>query len=179
MHTSEPELKAWMVSGLGGDAAAHACLLRALIPLLRRFFRRRMPGQGAAIEDLIQETLIAVHTRRATYDPRRPITGWLFAIARYKMIDQFRASRRYCSIEGLEDMLVTDGFAEASDAATDIDRLLDDLSPKQAAVIRATRLEGLSVAETATRERIGESDVKISVHRGLRLLATRVKDSLR
>jgi DNA-directed RNA polymerase specialized sigma24 family protein len=46
-------------------------------------------------------------------------------------------------------------------------------------VIRATRLEGLSVAETATRERIGESDVKISVHRGLRLLATRVKDSLR
>jgi DNA-directed RNA polymerase specialized sigma24 family protein len=162
MHTSEPELKAWMVSGLGGDAAAHACLLRALIPLLRGFFRRRMPGQGAAIEDLIQETLIAVHTRRATYDPRRPITGWLFAIARYKMIDQFRASRRYCSIEGLEDMLVT-----------------DDLSLKQAAVIRATRLEGLSVAETATRERIGESDVKISVHRGLRLLATRVKDSLR
>ena len=179
MQASEHQLRMWMVSGLGGDADAHTTLLRVLMPVLRQFFRRRMPGQGDVIEDLVQETLIAVHTRRATYDPARPFTGWLFAIARYKMIDQLRANGRFCTIEGMEEILVSEGFGEASDASTDVDRLLGSLSPKQEAMIRATRIEGLSVAEAAAREHIGESDVKISVHRGLRLLAERVKDSLR
>ena len=123
--------------------------------------------------------LIAVHTRRATYDPARPFTGWLYAIARYKMIDQFRRRGRLCSIEGLEDILVAEGFETASNARSDIDRLLEGIPAKQAAVIRATRIEGLSTTEAAARERISESDVKVSVHRGLKALAARVKDSLR
>lgn len=168
-----------MIRGLGGDSAAHACLLRAVLPLLRGFYRRRMAGAEADIEDLIQEVLIAVHTRRATYDPARPLTGWLYAIARYKMIDQFRQRGRLCPIEGLEDILVAEGFEAASNARSDIDRLLDGIPAKQAAAIRATRIEGLSTAEAAARERISESDVKVSVHRGLKALASRVKDSLR
>ena len=178
MITSEDQLKAWMIGGLGGDATDHGRLLRALLPLLRRYYRRRMPGQDDAIEDLVQETLIAVHTRRATYDAARPFTAWLHAIARYKMIDAFRRTGRTVPIEGLEELLVTDGFEDASNAEADLDRLLAGLSPKQAAAIRATRIEGLSTAEAAERQNIGESDVKISVHRGLKLLAARVKDSL-
>ena len=178
MITSEDQLRMWMVGGLGGDSAAHGRLLRALLPLLRRYYRRRMPGQDDAIEDLVQETLIAVHTRRATYDPARPFTAWLHAIARYKMIDAFRRTGRTVPIEGMEDQLVTEGFEDASNAEADLDRLLTGLSPKQAAAIRATRLEGLSTAEAAARQQIGESDVKISVHRGLKALAARVKDSL-
>lgn len=178
MITTEDQLKAWMVAGLGGSAADHARLLRALLPLLRRYYRRRMPGQDDAIEDLVQETLIAVHTRRATYDPARPFTAWLHAIARYKMIDAFRRTGRTVPIEGLEDQLSTDGFEDAINAEADLEKLLASLSPKQAAAIRATRIEGLSTAEAAERQNIGESDVKISVHRGLKALAARVKDSL-
>ena len=177
MLANEQQLKAWMIAGLGGDAVAHASLLRALLPILRTFFRRRM-GQQDDIEDLIQEVLIAVHTRRVTYDTARPFTAWLFAIARYKMIDLFRQSGRTCTIEGLEDLLVTEGFEDVSNAETDVTRLLAGLSPKQAEMIRATRLEGLSTAEAAARANIGESDVKISVHRGLKALAARVKDTL-
>lgn len=178
MITSEDQLKAWMVGGLGGDSAAHGRLLSALLPLLRRYYRRRMPGQDDAIEDLVQETLIAVHTRRVTYDPARPLTAWVHAIARYKMIDVFRRTGRTVPIEGLENLLVTEGFEDASNAEADLDRLLEGISPKQAAAIRATRIEGLTIAEAAQRQNIGESDVKISVHRGLKLLAARVKDSL-
>ena len=178
MITSEDQLRAWMIGGLSGDSAAHGRLLRALLPLLRRYYRRRMQGQDDAIEDLVQETLIAVHTRRATYDAARPLTAWVHAIARYKMIDAFRRAGRTVTIEGLEDLLVSEGFEDASNAEADLDRLLAGLSRKQAAAIRATRIEGLSTAEAAERQNIGESDVKISVHRGLKLLAARVRDSL-
>jgi RNA polymerase sigma-70 factor (ECF subfamily) len=105
MRPSEDALKQWMLMGLAGDGAAHAQLLRALAPILRGFYRRRMGGQDDDIEDLLQETLIAVHTRRASYDVSRPFTSWLFAVARYKMIDHFRRGGRTCSIEGLEEIL--------------------------------------------------------------------------
>ena len=116
MITSEDQLRAWMIGGLSGDSAAHGRLLRALLPLLRRYYRRRMQGHDDAIEDLVQETLIAVHTRRATYDAARPLTAWVHAIARYKMIDAFRRAGRTVTIEGLEDLLVSEGFEDASNA---------------------------------------------------------------
>lgn len=177
MQPGEEALKQWMVMGLAGDGAAHGQLLRALVPILRGFYRRRM-GAQEEIEDLLQETLIAVHTRRATYDVARPFTSWLFAVARYKMIDHFRQGGRTCAIEGLEDILAAEGFAEASDAAADVERLLETIPPKQAAAIRATRIDGLSTAEAASHLNLGESDIKVSVHRGLKALAQRVKDSL-
>ncbi len=175
MRYGEEELRGWMIGGLDGFSADHAALLRALVPLLGGFYRRHVRGNDADIEDLVQETLIAVHTRRATYDRDRPFTAWLFAIARYKMIDHFRRHRRLVPIEGLEDELACAGFGEASDARMDVAALLGSLPPKQAAAIRATRIEGLSVAEAAAARGIGESDVKVSVHRGLKALMARVQ----
>ena len=178
MRASEAQLKAWMIGGLDGDAAAQTRLLRAIVPILTAFYRRRMNDNQGDIDDLIQETLIAVHTRRATYDRDRVFSGWLFAIARYKMIDHFRKNGRTCSIEGLEDILVAEGFEDTSNAEMDINRLLDELPAKQSAAIRATRIEGLSTTEAAERQNIGESDIKISVHRGLKALAARIKDTI-
>lgn len=175
MLVSEEQLRRCMVGGLDGDAAAHAALLSALVPILRAFFRRRAGSVGNDVEDLVQETLIAVHERRATFDRNRTFTAWLFAIARYKMIDHFRRRRRECHVEDLDEMLLTEGFEDASTARMDVQRLLDGLPAKQATAIRGTRIDGLSVAETATRAGIGESDVKVSVHRGLKALAARIR----
>jgi len=171
---SERELKELMVDGLDGNAAAHAALLSALVPLLRSYFRRRAHGAGDDIEDLVQETLIAVHARRATYDRSRMFSAWLFAIARYKLIDHFRRRQRECPVEDLEELLIEEGI-EASTAEWDVERLLDSLPTKQANAIRGTHVEGLSVAEAASRAGIGESDVKVSVHRGLKALAARIR----
>ncbi len=177
MRADEVQLRAWMVGGLNGIAADHACLLRALVPLLNAFYRRRMSGED--IEDLVQETLIAIHTRRSTYDRDRAFTAWLFAIARYKMIDHFRRNRREVSIEGLEDILVIEGFETSSNARMDVDDLLGTLPPKQARMIRATHLDGHSIAETAAAAGYGESDVKVSVHRGLKALSARIRGNAR
>ena len=97
------------------------------------------------------------------------------AIARYKLIDRFRRSGRTTPIDDLPELADEFAFAEASDARSDVDRLLDGIPEKQAAVLRATRIEGLSTAEAAERLGIGESDVKVSAHRGLKALAARVK----
>ena len=165
MRADEDQLRAWMTGGLDGIAADHARLLRALVPILGAFYRRRMAGSDA-IEDLVQETLIAVHTRRATYDRDRAFTAWLFAIARYKMIDHFRRRRQHVPIEGLENILTVEGFEGPSGARLDVDDLLATLPAKQARMIRSTHLDGYSVAETAAASGYGQSDVKVSVHRG-------------
>lgn len=174
-QTREGQLKSWMVRGLEGDAAAQNRLLCALAPLLRAFFARRLPGAGDDVEDLVQDTLIAIHTRRATYDPSRPFGPWAYAVARYKLIDHFRRHRQSVSFEDLEGVLVAEGGQDAAGAQHDVDALLDTLSPKQAEAIRNVKIAGLSVAEAAKAQGIGESDVKISVHRGLKALAARIR----
>lgn len=175
MRASEEQLRVWMIGGLNGDAEAHTALLRALVPMLRSFFGRRLRGAEADIEDLVQETLMAIHTRRATYDPTRPFAAWAYAVARYKMIDQFRRTRRTVPIEGLEEILIAEGFEDACAARMDINRLLGGLSDKQARAIRATKIDGLSTAEAARAAGYSEVDVKVSVHRGLKTLAARLK----
>ena len=174
MRPTEDDLKAWMIAGLDGDAAAHAALLGALVPILRRYYGRRSRAGEHDIEDLVQETLIAVHIRRPSFDRDRPFTAWLFAIARYKLVDQFRRTRLTCPVEEIDDILVAEGFETQSHARMDVDRLLAALPAKQADAIRRTRLDGLSVTEAAAASGRGESDIKVSVHRGLKALAHRL-----
>ncbi|WP_404478712.1 sigma-70 family RNA polymerase sigma factor [Novosphingobium sp. BL-52-GroH] len=179
MQANEDVLRSLMIDGLDGDAAAHAALLRLLVPVLRGFYRRRLRGADDDVEDLVQETLIAVHTRRASYDRDRAFTAWMYAVARYKMVDHFRRAGRFTAIDGLKETLVAQDFEAEAIARLDIDELLTDLPPKQARMIRATRIEGLSVAEAAEAGQLSESDVKVSVHRGLKALIARVQGGSR
>ena len=85
-----------MIAGLGGDAGAHKSLLERPNGHLRPFFGGRLPCIGRAAaepEDLVQETLIAIHTRRNTYDPSQPLSPWVYAIARYKFLDHPRRTK--------------------------------------------------------------------------------------
>ena len=174
MRGREDQLRTWMLAGLDGDQRCQAALLRASRPILAGFFGRRLGGNSAEVEDLVQEVLIVVHERRASYDRSRPFTPWLFAIARHKLIDHFRRSRRFEPIGHLEEILADEGFESSCDARIDVAVLLDTLPPKQARAIRDTRLLELSVAEAATSAGIGESDVKVSVHRGIKALHARI-----
>lgn len=178
MATSEADLKALMIGSLDGDAAAHGLLLRALVPLLHSFYRRRL-ALAEDVEDFVQDTLIIVHTRRQTYDRDRPFTAWLYAIARYRVIDHYRRRRQTVAIEDVESILMVEGFEDAANARIDVDSLLTTLPPKQARAIRDTHVEGKSVSEAAAAAGIGESDVKVSVHRGLKALGARIRGSSR
>src|SRR5450756_2355467 len=96
MTTNEIELRALMTASLGGDAVAHRNLLNRLSCHLRAYYQGRFARIGRSAteaEDLVQEALMAIHTRRHTYDPAELLTPWVHAIARYKLIDYLRRTR--------------------------------------------------------------------------------------
>src|SRR5580704_3255032 len=115
-----------MLASLAGDAAAYRALLKALGTHLRAFFARRLGGVDA--EDLVQETLLAMHTRRATYDTSQPLTAWVYAIARYKLIDYFRRMklRRTLPIENAENVLAANN-TDAAIIQRDVEQALASL----------------------------------------------------
>lgn len=164
-----------MLSALDGDSAAYSTLLKRLTPHLRAYFARRLARKAEA-EDLVQETLIAIHTRRMSFDTTQPFTAWLHAIARYKLIDHFRRSglRRTLPLE--EAASVTDGAdREALDAARDVEQLLAKLPEAKRALVRDVKLDGLSAAEAGAKTGQSESAVKVSIHRSLKALAKMIR----
>ncbi len=171
MRSAEVELRALMLAALAGDGKAYHQLLRELAPILRSYFRRRLSNAEQDIEDLVQETLISIHSRRETYDRARPFTAWAFAVARHKLIDLLRRGYGAISFEGLEEVLSGGEFESAAIARMDLKALLAQLPAKQARAILDTKIEGLSVLEAASIRGISAADVKVSVHRGLKQLA--------
>lgn len=165
-----------MLKALAGDRAAYGALLAEMAVLLKRFFERRLNDASEA-EDLVQETLLAIHTRRATYDPGRPFTAWTYAIARYKLIDHLRR-RRARPTAPLDDnihALFAPDDHEAAMASADLERLMQVLPEAQGQAIRDVKLMGLTSAEAAARSGVNEGVVKVRVHRGLKALAARVR----
>lgn len=176
----EQRLRELMLVGLSGDGAAYALFLRELAALLRSFLRKRLSSMPDDVEDLVQEVLIAVHNQRHTYDSAQPVTAWAHAIAKYKLIDFFRRNSRrgeHVDIDDVEDFLATSDH-DAHDAKRDVTALLAELPPKQRAAIEWVKIEGLSIAEASKRTGQSESLVKVNIHRGLKALAARMRESL-
>jgi len=174
--STESELRALMLASSDADAAAYRTLLERLGAQLRAYFKghlNRVNRGDVEAEDLVQEALLAIHTRRHTYDPSLLFTPWVYAIARYKFIDYLRrtkVSAKDIPMEETGELTARDdhGLVESS---LDLDRLLTGLSPKVKQIIQYVKLDGLSVSEAATRCGMSESAVKVSVHRGLKSLA--------
>jgi RNA polymerase sigma-70 factor (ECF subfamily) len=169
MMAEEETLAELMRLAQGGDRQAYTALLTESQRWLERFFNRRCaPGNR---DDLVQEVLIAVHNKRATYDPARPYLPWLAAIARYRWVDHLRSVYRKAEQE-LTDGDVPAGSEEgAMLARLSLDRMLAQLPELQARVIAWVKIEGLSIREAAARSGQSESAVKVSIHRGLKKLS--------
>ena len=148
MTSDEATLARLMCAAQAGDALAYRQLLGMAAPLLMRWFRRKVAP--ADLDDLVQETLLAVHQRRASWDPARPFLPWLAAIARYRWVDRLRRARVRDTDALFDDIAVESGEA-ALIGRLGCDRLLALLPSAQAAAIRAVKIEGLSVIEAAAR----------------------------
>lgn len=177
LQAREDLLRSQLLRGLEGDAVAYQAFLKDLSQHLRAFFKRRMQSLPDDIEDLVQETLLALHNQRHTYQSSQPLTAWVHAIARYKLIDLFRSRGvREALHDPLEDDLAVFATCEtdACDARRDLGRLLGQLPDHQRLPILHMKLEGLSVVETARATGMSESAVKVGVHRGLKALAAMI-----
>ncbi len=182
MKANEQRLRALFLQGLEGDTQAYQSFLKGLGAHLRAFLRRRLSTLPHDTEDLVQDILLAVHNQRHTYRPDQPLTAWVNAMARYKLIDLLRSrSSREALHDPIEDdmALFATNDHEAADAKRDVNTLLQQLPDHQRLPIVHTKLEGLSVTEAAAATGMSESAIKVGVHRGMKALAILMKLSTR
>jgi RNA polymerase sigma-70 factor, ECF subfamily len=161
-----------------GDAKAYRNLLLQLTPVLRSLARRGLARAGLAAqdaEDIVQETLLAIHLNRQSWDEDAPFGPWLWAIARHKMIDALRRRGRRIDlpIDSLAEVLEADE-SEPSMLVADVDRHVESLSAGQRNVVRAIAVDGASISEAAARLSMTTGAVRVALHRGLRALAAKL-----
>ena len=169
--------RSWMRAQAGDEAAYRESLTR-IAARLRSFFGRRLQSFPDDVEDLVQETLLALHLQRGTYDPALPVSAWVHAIARHKLVDLWRRrGRREALTDALDDLDETQHPVVAAEqpARRDLRVLLDTLPPAQRQAIVLTKIAGLSMAEASQRTGVSIAALKVQVHRGLKRLAELVR----
>jgi RNA polymerase sigma-70 factor (ECF subfamily) len=158
-----------------GNEGAYRRLLTLLAPVLRAQARRglsRARGTDSDSEDVVQETLLAIHLKRHTWDTERPIGPWIRAIARNKLIDHLRrrGSRTNLPIEDFEEVLPSDAEI-APIEARDVAPYVSALPDRQRDVLQCILRDEVSIRETAIRLKISEGAVRVALHRGLAVIA--------
>ncbi len=169
----ENELAQFMRAAIAGDERAYGEFLRRAAHLVRGFARRKVTQGGIDPEDIVQETLLSIHMKRHTWRGDAPVTPWLYAIARYKLIDAFRRRGRRIEI-AIDEIAET--FAEPEPEAVsdrEIGRALGILTPGQRSVVAAISVDGRSISETAKSHGMTETAVRVAHHRGLAAIAKR------
>jgi RNA polymerase sigma factor (sigma-70 family) len=172
----ELEWSGLMRAAMAGDQAAYRTLLTSITPHVRGVAKRRLSSAGgsADIEDIVQETLLAVHLKRATWDPTQPFTPWLSAVARHKAIDAFRRKGGRIEVE------IGDVIEDLAQPPVDEDRRLDVetalgvLNPRQRTIVELISLEGRTAAEVGTALDMSESSVRVTLHRALKAMSLKL-----
>ena len=157
---------------------AYHAFLKELSAHLRGFLRKRVTNLPDDVEDLVQEALLAIHNQRHTYDSAQPLTAWVHAIAKYKLVVWLRrrAHREHLNHPWDDEMDVfSSAETDATDAKRDVHKLLLQLPDRQRLPIVYVKLEGMSVAEAADRTGMSVSAIKVGVHRGLKALAAKIR----
>ncbi|WP_375175218.1 sigma-70 family RNA polymerase sigma factor [Pseudooceanicola sp.] len=158
--------------GMRGDGAAYGAFLAEITPVLRGIVRARTGGAEDG-EDIVQEVLLAVHSKRHTWREDEPVTPWLYAIARYKAADAGRRRGRQgpqVPIDDLADVLPEE--AGETTAARDLAVLLDRIDDRAARIVRAVGIEGRSAGEIGVELNMSEGAVRVAYHRAM----VRLKD---
>lgn len=165
-----------MRAALRGDKPAYDAFLHRAADLTRRAVTRRLGRTWpSGIEDVVQETLLAIHLKRHTWRTAEPILPWLATIARYKAIDagRRRGVRVELPVEDFAEVLAGPDDTAAFEETQHLEMAVGTLSSGQQRVVRAIALEGRSISETARALDMKETAVRVAFHRGLSAIAQR------
>lgn len=169
----EAELSRLMRAAIAGNEKAYADFLHRVAALVRGFARRKIVQGGVDPEDIVQETLLAIHTKRHTWRSDAPVLPWVYAIARFKLIDAFRRRGRRIEVE-IDTIAETHASPETETVSErDVDRVLESLPPGQRSVVSSISVEGRTIGETASMLGMSEVAVRVALHRGLAAIASR------
>jgi RNA polymerase sigma-70 factor (ECF subfamily) len=181
MGADEEEWAVLMRNAMMGDEAAYRAFLKAITPSIRTAARRNLTRYNLATadaEDVVQDTLLAIHLKRQTWDQDRPIAPWIAAIARNKFIDLMRRRGRAVQVP-IEDVAASLATEEPGVhlQSFEVARMLEKLNEKQRSVVRSLAIEGASVRQTAVRLNMTEGAIRVTLHRAVKALAVIYRES--
>jgi RNA polymerase sigma-70 factor (ECF subfamily) len=158
-----------------GDAGAYRQLLGDLAPVLRRVAARGFARYQLGledVEDVVQETLLALHLKRHTWDERQPLLPWLSAIARHKTVDNLRrrGKHTHLPIDDVSYLLAADPRPQDADRL-DARHLIATLKGRQREIVQAISMDGASARQVAQRLGMTEGAVRVAFHRAVQSLA--------
>lgn len=162
-----------MRAALRGDAPAYKVLLTEMAPVLRGIVRARAPGMDADwCEDVVQDTLMAIHLKRATWDADQPLRPWVYAITRHKLVDAFRKRGRavHLPVEDFAEQLETQPDSDPLEGR-DAQALINRLPSRDAALLRCLALEEHGSEECGRRLGLAPGALRVALHRALKRLA--------
>jgi RNA polymerase sigma-70 factor (ECF subfamily) len=177
IRETDERWSAWMIAAQAGDRLAYESLLRSCIPLIKRVARR----QGVwpdCIDDVVQETLLAIHRARQTYDRHRSFTAWLRTIAKRRAIDGLRRGRHSSAHEvhaplAYENHPDSDGDSDATAFELDSSALLGavrKLPVRQREAVNLLVFQNHSLPHAATATGRTAGSLRVSWHRAITTL---------
>jgi RNA polymerase sigma-70 factor (ECF subfamily) len=169
------ELGRLMQAAQSGDADAYVRLLNEITPRIRRVVGRQRGFAGPeAVEDLVQDVLLSVHSVRATYDPARPFMPWLLAILRHRLVDGARRYGRTAAHEVVvEDLEVTFAGAFANPDQEDhhdvqaLRHAIEGLPAGQRQAVELLKVKEYSLKDAAAATGLSIGALKVASHRGM------------
>ena len=178
----EAQWATWMRAAIGGDEPAYRRLLESLASRLRITVRHRCRLMGAGdvdVEDIVQETLLAIHLKRHTWRSSEQVSPWVATISRNKLVDVLRRRGRRAELP-LDDVDEPEApqVAEDSSAGHDVTRLLEHLDDRQRSIVRMVSIEGHSSRTAAQALGMTEGALRVALHRSLRSLALLLRNNV-
>lgn len=129
-------------------------------------------------EDAAQQVFTRAWRSRGTYDPARPLGGWLTGITRRVIADMFAGRAREArkmEAEVVHLPRAEDAVSAAVVAAVVVHDALALLGPPQDEVLRLAFLEDLAHQQIAERLDMPLGTVRSHIHRGLAALRRRLE----
>ena len=178
MQQTEDPWATLLKAANAGDGQAYARFLHAVTPVIRGIVRARgrslPPDQH---EDILQDVLLGLHLKRHTWVQDYPVRPWVYAIARYKVVDAFRkrGAAIHLPIDDFTEVLPAMADADplsARDDAREVERLIGHLDPRSAEIVRAVELREESQASVGERLQMTPANLRVTLHRAMKRLAS-------
>jgi RNA polymerase sigma-70 factor (ECF subfamily) len=160
---SDPDLVAAVAQG---DRAALRTLYDRHSPWLLVRLSRRC-GDQSLVEEVTQDTFVAVWRNAGNYSGRGEVGAWIWGIGVRRLIDHLRRARSIRPLAGGRPDIVVSAEDQVLVGVEfgDLAGALDRLSPELRAVIQATVLDGLTTKEAAALLGIPAGTVKTRMMR--------------
>ncbi len=165
---NETAIEAVLVSAaLEGDREGFGRLYGLYAPLVHGILLARVPR--AEVDDLVQDIFLHAFRKLSTLRDRAAFGPWIAMIARNRAIDFHRRTRE--TVEITDEM----GGSNTSDSrATEILELIRSLPDAYRETLVLRLVEGMTGPEIAERTGLTPASVRVNLHRGMKLLRTKL-----